>query len=398
VADSLYPSPDDRSVVTGRVVLSDRRPAANFHVILSTQTSTDVFPIAEPTYFVKTDEDGRFRLPGIPPAWEPGTTDPGTYTLYVQPADGSVTDLFATTGVTVHGRITDLGELTYRPTSHGTFVWQIGRSDRTSGEYALASLSAIRPMPREYEKPALIPADLTFTVGESWEPTDWYYAQTNRGTWTVRFPLERTYTGTAYLTVATSMQQGGAPTVAVNGSSSSISGTLPSNNDSTIARQADRSGYPRTAVLSFPASLLTTGDNTITFAHGSATDAGKGPGWDTLVLEIDESATPAVARLSASVKRIATTAHTSTWEVTVTNAGSGTAHDVRVSSLTVGRSGHKPGVTGADPNTFPTPLAALLAPGKKATTRFQVDTAGALRVAVTADGGRTRAVAGPGKG
>jgi rhamnogalacturonan endolyase len=387
VSDALYPRPDQRTTVTGRVRLTDGRPAANFHVILSTQTSTDVFPIAEPTYFVRTDLDGRFRLTGIPPAWEPGSTRAGSYTLYIQPADGSVTELYTRTGVAVQGREHDLGDLDWTPTTHGAFLWQLGRSDRTGGEYALASLSPARPLPREYEKPAMVPGDLTFTVGESWEPTDWYYAQTNPGTWTIRFRLERAYQGTAYLTVATSMQQRGAPAVSVNGNPG-ITGTLPNNNDSTIARQADRSGYPRSAVMTFPADLLVTGDNEITLAHGDATPAGTGLGWDTLVLEVDEGSAPTPARLSATVVNTSGT----TWSVTVRNVGTGAAHDVRVSSVSDSQ-GRPVRVSGRDPNRFAVPVTAILAPGGSAVSEITVSSGGALTVSISADGGRATATA-----
>jgi rhamnogalacturonan endolyase len=361
-------------------------------VILSTETRTDVFPIAEPTYFVRTDRDGRFRLPGIPPAWRPGSTEAGSYTLYIQPADGSVTDLYTRTGVVVGGRHQNLGDLVWTPSTHGTFLWQLGRSDRMSGEYALASRSPARPMPREYEKPAMIPGTLTFTIGQSWEPTDWYYAQTNPGTWTIRFLLDRAYSGTAYLTVATSMQQSGAPTVAVNGNTSAVTGTLPNNNDSTIARQADRSGYPRTAILTFPASLLVPGDNQITLTHGRATAAGTGLGWDTVVLEVNEGSAPSPARLSATVKKIGTRSGNRTWSVTVRNTGRGAAHDVRFTSITDHKA-RQVDVIGRDPNRFPVPITGVLAPGAAAVARVTVSGGQPVSISVSADGGRTTATA-----
>jgi rhamnogalacturonan endolyase len=390
VRDPLYPPPEERTLVTGRVRLTDNRPAADFHVILSTQTSTDVFPIAEPTYFVKTDRDGRFRLPGVPPAWQPGSTNAGSYTLYIQPADGSVTDLYQRTGVAVQGRIHDLGDVVWTPTTHGRFLWQLGRSDRTGGEYALASLSPARPMPREYEKPAMIPGDLTFTLGESWEPTDWYYAQTNPGTWTIRFPVDRVYQGTAYLTVATSMQQRGAPTVAVNGNTTAVTGTLPNNNDSTIARQADRSGYPRTGVMTFPANLLVSGDNEITLTHGPATAAGTGLGWDTFVLEVDDGSVPLPGRLSATVTRTHAGSGMRTWSVTVRNVGDEVAHDVRLTAVT-DRMNRPARVVGRDPNRFPVPIAGVLDPGASAGTQVTVSGAQPLVLTISADGGRTTA-------
>jgi rhamnogalacturonan endolyase len=234
----------------------------------------------------------------------------------------------------------------------------------------------------------MIPGTLTFTIGESWEPTDWYYAQTNPGTWTIRFHLDRAYRGTAYLTVATSMQQRGAPTVAVNGNTTAVTGTLPNNNDSTIARQADRSGYPRTAVLSFPASLLVSGDNEIALTHGAATAAGTGLGWDTFVLEVDEGTAPPPARLSARIRRVGTSSGNRTWLVTVRNVGVGIAHDVRLSSVT-DRKARQVDVVGRDPNRFPVPIAAVLAPGASATAHVTVSGGRPLVVSISADGGRT---------
>ena len=395
VKDPLYPATGRRTAVTGRVRLSDGRPASDFHVILSTQTSPGVFPIAEPTFFVKTDRDGRFTLPGVPPAWKPGTIQPGSYTLYVQPADGSVTDLYTRTGVVVRGTNQDLGDLVWTPSSHGTFIWQIGRSDRTGGEYALAALSPARPKPREYEKPSAIPGDLTFTVGQSWEATDWYYAQTNPGTWTIQFQLDRAYTGTGYLTVATSMQQRGAPSVAVNGNTDAIIGTLPNNNDSTIARQADRSGFPRTAVLNFPAGLLVAGGNEITLTHGPATAAGTGLGWDTFVLEVDEGTTAATAHLLATASRTGSSGGR-TWSVRVRNVGSGPAHDVRLSSV-ANQDGQAVAVADRDPNRFPVPITDVLTPGESLAAEFTVSGDQPSWVFVSADGGRTTAVAPAGR-
>ena len=228
---------------------------------MSTQDTDAIATIHEPTYFVRTNDSGRFVLPGIPPAWQPGTTDPGSYTLYVFSAGGPALGQYKRTGIIISGQNQDLGTIVWSPDRRGTFLWQIGLADRTGGEYAFATDPATHAHPREYEKPATIPGDLTFTIGSSWEPEDWYYAQTNAGTWTITFDLDRVPDGTCCLTVATSMQQSSPPTVAVNGTA--VSGSLPDNNDSTIARQADRSGQPRTAILSFPGSALQSGSNKI---------------------------------------------------------------------------------------------------------------------------------------
>jgi rhamnogalacturonan endolyase len=395
--DPLHPPPDQRTAVHGRLRIADGRPAGGFRVLLSTQTVTDVYTIHEPTYFVKTDADGFFALPGIPPAWEPGTTTGGTYTLYVFAGKGSITDQYTQAGITVHGGTQDLGTITWTPAGRTSFLWQIGQADRTGGEFALAAHPAERSNPRSYEKPSTVPGDLTFAVGSSWEPQDWYYAQTSGGTWTVRFRTTRPYTGTAYLTVSSSTQQDSPPSVALNGLPPT--GALPSNNDSTIARQADRSGYPRLATLTFPASSLQLGANALTFTRGPGTPAGNGLGWDTLVMEVDEAAAPPAARLAGEVVRVSGNPSARVWTIEITNTGAGAANDVRLDGFIltpVAGPARTPRITSRDPNRFPLPVADILAAGGASTVDVTVDLGDASRFDVTipfsANGGRTRGV------
>jgi rhamnogalacturonan endolyase len=189
------------------------------------------------------------------------------------------------------------------------------------------------------------------------------------------------------------MQQGSRPTVAVNGDPSVVTGTLPTNNDSTIARQADRSGYPRIAVLTFPAKVLRVGENTITFTHGSARPGGSGPGWDTILLEVDEDTPPGGrAKLTATVRRHRRLGR----RVTVTNSGDREARDVRITAVT-GRANHHRdatiGVVGRDPNLFPAPIVESLAPGESASADLSFSSWRAVVVTVSADGGRMRTYA-----
>lgn len=401
IDDPFYPPPASRSTVTGRLRIADGRPPGGYWVVLSTQDATDVFAIHEPTYFVKTAEDGSFALPGIPPAWQPGTRQPGTYNLYVFAAGGSVTDQLKLTGIEPG----DLGEIVWAPTDHTTFLWQIGGADRTGGEFALATVPETFANPRAFEKPAAVPANLTFTVGESWEPRDWYYAQTNAGTWTVGFTLDRAPTGTAYLTVSSSMQAGNRPAVAVNGVTDGITGSLPANNDSTIGRQADRSGFPRQATLTFPASLLRAGANTVTLTRGGT---GGGLGWDTLLLELDEDVPPGPARLAARVVDVDRRHHgrpgQTKWTVEVTNTGSGAANDVRLDTFHPAgpdRAGKdRVAITSRDPARFPVPVAASIPAGGAATFEVWVDFTAApdffhaeFEIRLSANGGRARTVA-----
>jgi rhamnogalacturonan endolyase len=394
----LYPSVQQRTTVTGRVRLADGRPADGLWVLLSTEDNDTIFTIKEATYFVRTDADGNFELPGIPPAWAPGTATPSTYNLYVFSSKGSATQVHKQTGVNIHGERQNLGTITWAVDGPTTFLWQLGKADRTSGEFALATKPATHATPRAFEKPGQVPDTVNFTIGSSWEPRDWYYAQTKAGTWTVNFELDRTYTGTAVLTVSTSMQNGGSPTVAVNGVSTGITGTVPSGNDSTIARQADRSGFPRLAALTFPAAMLRTGPNTITFTRGAS---GSGIGWDTVVLEVDEATAPQPARLDAQLASISGPTSASKWTVTVTNQGPGTAYDVRLSAAqfsgrAASHDGTTPTVVGADPNEFPLPIVDVMRPGDHTSIDVTFDLRGSrvhdwidLDLTISANGGRT---------
>ena len=142
---------------------------------------------------MKADANGNFTIPGVPPPLAAGTTIASNYTLYVFSSKSSITDQYKQSGITFAGPTKDLGTINWAPTNHTTFLWQIGKADRMGGEFALATNIADGSNPRAYEKPSQIPGTLTYTVGSSWEPQDWYYAQTNGGTWTIRFNLPRLY-------------------------------------------------------------------------------------------------------------------------------------------------------------------------------------------------------------
>jgi len=381
VDDPLYAKPAQRTTVTGHIKIADGRPADGLWVLLSTQDSPEVYPIHEATYFVKTGTDGFFELPGIPPATQPGTNKPGAYSMYVFAAKGSITDMLKKTGLTFTGAAQDLGTIEWKPATATTFLWQIGKSDETGGEFALATVPAdlSRPgyhpseynVPRSFEKPTLVPANLNYVIGKSWEPKDWYYAQTKAGTWTVTFNLDRTFAGTAYFTVASSVAQGASPVVAVNGSRDGVVGTLPGGGGSTLSRQADRSGSYQQATLTFPASKFVVGTNTITLTRQGG---GNGFGYDTLVLEVDEPTAPPPAALAATLARKSATV----WTVTMTNTGKGPANDARVDGFALfqGKAGSPtapppPAITGRDPNRFPVPLGNI-PPGGSATADIEL--------------------------
>jgi rhamnogalacturonan endolyase len=192
--------------------------------------------------------------------------------LYVSPG---------TFSVPADAPVVDIGTVTWTPSDAGrTTRWKIGEADRTGGEFSLGRA------PRGWFLPGLVPGDLTFTIGESKESEDWYYAQTEKGTWTVAFNLPAAQTGTAFLTISASLTDGDSPTVAVNGDASGISGAVPSGTDSTLSRQTVRSGFPRAGTLTFDAARLKAGANTITFTRAAAQGNNTGLGYDCIKLQV----------------------------------------------------------------------------------------------------------------
>jgi hypothetical protein len=213
-------------------------------------------------FYVKADVDGKFTLPAV---------RPGTYTLYAWQTQGPITQSLAKDGVVVSGDNLDLGKVAWDPPYHPNLVWQIGQADRMAGEFKFGD------QPRTSQWMLQVPANLTFTIGQSKELTDWYYAQ-KTGTWTVKFNLAKTYTGNGYLTVAIA-GGGGSVTATLNGTKV---GSLSYPDDGSVRRATNRSGVYNRNEYTFPATLLQQGDNTLTLQCNGA-----GIMYDTLVMEAD---------------------------------------------------------------------------------------------------------------
>jgi rhamnogalacturonan endolyase len=150
-------------------------------------------------------------------------------------------------------------------------LWQIGQADRMAGEFKFGD------QPRTSQWMLQVPDNLTFTIGKSKEATDWYYAQKS-GVWTVKFNLDKTFSGNACLTIAIA-GGGGNVAVAMNGTNV---GSLNYGDDGSVRRATNRSGRYARNEFTFPASALKQGENTLTL-----TDRGAGLMYDTIVLEAD---------------------------------------------------------------------------------------------------------------
>ena len=158
--------------------------------------------------------------------------------------------------------------------------WSIGETNRRSDSYRYSNEK------RNYIWHTLPPADLEFEIGKSDIHTDWYYAQTNPGTWNI------TYTDTvdgknrilrigiaAASTIAPSAPGAASnckpddptfPKVAV-----SVNGHLMNEyqyeDDSAVHRSAPQSGNYHPETIIFPANLVIEGRNVVslTLRRGS---------------------------------------------------------------------------------------------------------------------------------
>jgi len=286
VQEPLYPV--KRTSVTGQLKISHNRSAAFAYIILGQPTNAmgggggrggrggvgansgaaeDRASIlytqaGDYIFYVKAGADGKFNLPHV---------RPGTYTLYAWQTQGPITQSFAKDGIVVSGDKLDLGVIDWDPPYHANLLWQIGKADRLAGEFKFGD------QPRNSQWIQQVPADLTFTIGQSKEATDWYYAQKS-GSWTVKFNLDKPVSGKAYLTIAIA-GGGGSVTAAINGNGV---GQLSYGDDGSVRRSTNRSGRYARNEYTFDASLLQQGENTLTLNANSG-----GLMYDTIVLESD---------------------------------------------------------------------------------------------------------------
>ena len=261
-----------RTTVSGTLTLSDGRPAAGAMVTLA-QPGGDIYQQgADYIFYAQADASGHFSIPNV---------RPNTYSLYAYSTGGSigdVTDQYEHDNVVVSGATVDLGALTWSPPKYANVLWQIGTADRKADEFKLGNV------PRQYGLNNQVPANLTYTIGQSTPANDWYYAQTQVGTWKVDFTLAHTYSGTGHLTVALAGQSQIADVVVgVNGTSLGRLASFP--NDQTIYRSGNQSGHYHLVLITFPASLLKAGANTVTF-QTIKVGSGGGRIYDTIKLEV----------------------------------------------------------------------------------------------------------------
>jgi rhamnogalacturonan endolyase len=303
--NGVYPLSVQRGTVTGTIAEAHGQSVAGAMVTLA-QTGALIDQGYDYMFWTQADANGHFTIPEV---------RQNTYSVHVFATQGTIVD-DATHGeivgtVTVGPGANDVGTLTWSPPYHANLLWSIGNSDQRSGEFRVFPNVAAGPSNTAHETGRMYaptgdgtvetgiwtvpPANTTYTIGTSTPQTDWYFAQSVDGAWTVDFNLASVPAGGATLTIALAGAAREAKLVtAFNGHQVLNMGF---GNDDTLYRSCLQGGLFQLITVSVPAADLVMGANTATFTVANTWNAttmlpaSAGPGagifYDVVKLESD---------------------------------------------------------------------------------------------------------------
>ncbi|KAF4814477.1 Rhamnogalacturonate lyase [Colletotrichum siamense] len=282
VQDSAYHS---RGSLNGKLTLSDGRPASNAAVFLGDNSDALSTLQQGSAYYYKVyaDEDGLFEIENV---------RTGSYGLVAWANGSSIADVstnYTQYNVTIENdAMTDLGTLIWG-VPNVTTIFRIGEFDRTAYGFRFGGA------PREYGLAELCSAYITYEVGQS-DPSDWCYAQTQKGNWTIKFPVEGGVSANkAKLIISlAAYSQGGNFHVLINDVKVATVNSSTLANDGALYRSCTAAGEWRYIEYSLDASILRiNGANDVRFwlyentSDGSETltNTLRGPMYDAIALQ-----------------------------------------------------------------------------------------------------------------
>jgi rhamnogalacturonan endolyase len=273
--NDLYPR--QRGTVRGHLNVTTGQRNDSVRIILAQEKGKEPIEMMHGYQFwTLTDANGDFEIKNV---------RPDTYNLFAYAKAGEVTDMLEQDDITVSAGDNNLGTIDWTPKKYTQMLWMIGQNDRRSSEFKYSDAL------RQYGLWEQVPANLTYTIGQSNEATDWYYAQTQKGgTWTVKFNLDERPAGRVYLTVSLAgcSGTGSTITVKVNGTQRAI--WKPGVNDACIYRSAINSGRHYVFTTDFINTGLKVGENTVTFTY-SGGGSKDGIMYDCIKMEAGEAVT-----------------------------------------------------------------------------------------------------------
>jgi rhamnogalacturonan endolyase len=273
--NELYPR--ERGTVRGHLNVTTGQRSDSVRIVLAQEKGKDPIEMTHGYQFwTLTDANGDFELKNV---------RPGDYNLFAYAKAGEVTDMLEQDDVTVTVGDNDLGIITWTPKKYTQLLWMIGQNDRRSSEFHYSDTT------RQYGLWEFVPQNLTYTIGESSEKTDWYYAQTKKGgTWTIKFHLNERPTGRVYLTASLAGCAGTGSTITVKVNGTQRASWKPGVNDASVYRSAVNSGRHYVYTADFLNAGLKVGENTVelTYSGGGSKD---GIMYDCIKMEAGDQVT-----------------------------------------------------------------------------------------------------------
>ena len=281
--NDLYPR--ERGTVKGHLNVTTGQRNDSVRIVLAQEKGKDPYEMMHGYQFwTLTDKNGDFVIKNV---------RPGDYNLFAYAKAGEVTDMLEQDDITVTTGNNDLGTITWTPKKYTQMLWMIGQNDRRSSEFHFSDAL------RQYGLWEQVPATLTYTIGQSNEATDWYYAQTQDGTWTVKFNVDERPAGRVYLTASLAGCASEKASIAVK-----LNGTVkdtwkPGFKDASVYRSALNSGRHYVYTTDFANTDLKVGTNLLTFQI-SGTGGKNGIMYDCIKLEAGEPVTNGIATITTN--------------------------------------------------------------------------------------------------
>lgn len=273
--NDLYPC--QRGTVRGHLNVTTGQRNDSVRIILAQEKGKEPIEMMHGYQFwTLTDANGDFEIKNV---------RPDTYNLFAYAKAGEVTDMLEQDDITVSAGDNNLGTIDWTPKKYTQMLWMIGQNDRRSSEFKYSDAL------RQYGLWEQVPANLTYTIGQSNEATDWYYAQTQKGgTWTVKFNLDERPAGRVYLTASLAGCSGTGSTITVKVNGTQRATWKPGVNDACIYRSAINSGRHYVFTTDFINTGLKVGENTVTFTY-SGGGSKDGIMYDCIKMEAGEVVT-----------------------------------------------------------------------------------------------------------
>ncbi|HEX5323013.1 MAG TPA: polysaccharide lyase family protein [Capsulimonadaceae bacterium] len=254
-----------RGTVRGRITLTNGKSTAGAWAVLADPGGDWPMQSKNYEFWTQVDKEGRFSIDKV---------RPGTYTLYVYGADQF--EQYHQDGVAVTaGKVTDLSALSWEPVTHGRILWEIGKADRSTGEFKDGD--DVRHWANYMRYPKDFPDDVTYVIGKSHENADWNFAQwtwyCKKPYWTIQFQMPKAVAGTATLTLgicSANPVHGSQNNLQVRVNGDLIDTVHLSKSGAAGYRSGGEDSLYRVVYVPFDAGLLKAGTNEITLGDQDA--------------------------------------------------------------------------------------------------------------------------------